>query len=109
MSSPGLAWVAMSERAWAAVPLARLPRNYWNFEDIRRSIGKAQPDTPGTTPVQLMLQVAEALRLIHEEGLSNVFARHLAIAERVRAGVLELGLALQCRSLQRRATTLTAI
>ncbi len=109
MSSPGLAWVAMSERAWAAVPTARLPRNYWRFEDIRRTIGKPKPETPGTTPVHLMLQVAEALRMIHEEGIANVFARHQANAARARAGVIDLGLTLECPALRRRAATLTAI
>ncbi|HEY9225000.1 MAG TPA: aminotransferase class V-fold PLP-dependent enzyme, partial [Gemmatimonadaceae bacterium] len=80
MSSPGLAWVAMSDRAWAATTSAKLPRNYWNFADIRDSISRAKPETPGTTPVHLMLQVAEALRMMHEEGLDAVYARHAAMA-----------------------------
>ena len=67
MSSPGLAFVAMSDRAWHASESARLPRNYWSFSAIRSEISKAKPETPGTTPVHLMLQVAEALRAIHEE------------------------------------------
>jgi aspartate aminotransferase-like enzyme len=109
MSGPGLAWVALSERAWDASTTSRLPRNYWNFDDVRRSIAKAKPDTPGTTPVQLVLQVAEALRMIHEEGLRNVFERHRAMAARVRDGAAELGLALQCPSLTAHSATLTAI
>ena len=76
MSSPGLAFVAMSERAWRASEAARLPRNYWSFSAIRSEISKAKPETPGTTPVHLVLQVAEALRMIHEEGLANVLTRH---------------------------------
>jgi aspartate aminotransferase-like enzyme len=109
MSSPGLAWVAMSDRAWAAVARSRLPRNYWDFGAIRQSIGRPKPETPGTTPVHLVLQQAEALRMIHEEGLENVQARHLAMAERVRGGIGELGVTLQCPGLTRRATTVTAI
>ncbi len=76
MSSPGLAFVALSERAWAAAARARLPRNYWDFAAVRESVTKAKPETPGTTPVHLELQVAEAVRLMHEEGLERVFARH---------------------------------
>lgn len=109
MSSPGLAWVAMSDRAWHAVSTSRLPRNYWNFDGIRESISKPKPETPGTTPVHLVLQVAEALRMMHEEGISNVYARHQAMAERARRGVVELGLELQGPLLTRRSATLTAI
>ena len=110
MSSPGLAWVAMSDRAWSAVSSSRLPRNYWNFEDIRQSISKPKPETPGTTPVHLVLQVAEALRLIHEEGVDNVQARHHGDggtrAPRRRCARPPT---LQCPALTRRSTTLTAI
>ena len=67
--APGLSFVALSERAWAASAAARLPRNYWDFAEIRRAVTKARPETPGTPPVHIVLQVAEALRMIHEEGL----------------------------------------
>ena len=87
MSSPGLAFAVLSDRAWAASARARLPRNYWNFADIRTETTKAKPETPGTPPVHLVMQVAEALRMIHEEGLENVFKRHEAMAIRCpRAG-----------------------
>jgi aspartate aminotransferase-like enzyme len=109
MSAPGLAWVAMSERAWSVAARARLPRNYWDFAAIRSAIARARPETPGTPPIQIVLQVAEALRLMNEEGLENVYARHAAMAERVRAAVAELGLALQCPELTGHSTTMTAI
>lgn len=109
MSGPGLAWVALSDRAWSATQTAKLPRNYWNFTDIKQSISKAKPETPGTTPVQLVLQVAEALRMIHEEGFDAVVARHATMAERTRAGAAALGLSLQCPQLTRHSATLTAI
>jgi aspartate aminotransferase-like enzyme len=109
MSSPGLSWVAVSERGWHAVAASRLPRHYWDFTAIRRAISAAKPETPGTAPVHLVLQVAEAARLIHEEGLENVYARHDAMARRVRDGVAELGWSLQCPSLARHASVLTTI
>ena len=109
MSPPGLAFVAVSERAWAANARATLPRNYWDFLDIKRSVTRAKPETPGTTPVSLMLQVVEALRMIHEEGLSRVYERHAVMAERAERGVAELGLSLQCPTLAQRSATLTAI
>jgi aspartate aminotransferase-like enzyme len=109
MSSPGLAFAVLSARAWAAVPTARLPRNYWDFGEIRRAVTKAKPETPGTTPVHLVLQVAEALRMIHEEGLEAVYARHERMAGMARTGAAALGLAPQCPALQRRSNTLTAL
>jgi aspartate aminotransferase-like enzyme len=109
MSSPGLAWVAMSDRAWAATHRARLPRNYFDFATICTAITGPKPETPGTTPVHIVLQVAEALRMIHEEGLENVHARHRAMRERAAAGIAALGLSMQCPGLARRSTTLTAI
>ncbi|HTE45763.1 MAG TPA: alanine--glyoxylate aminotransferase family protein [Gemmatimonadaceae bacterium] len=109
MSAPGLAWVALSERAWDACATSRLPHNYWNFDDIKRSISKPRPETPGTPPVQIVLQVAEALRLMHEEGLNAVYSRHDAMARRTRNGVAEFGLSLQFPLLDRYSATMTAI
>lgn len=109
MASPGMAFVAMSERAWHAAERATLPRNYWDFRAIKRSIGGAKPETPGTTPVHIVLQIAESLRMIHEEGVIDVQRRHAEMSQRVRDGVRELGLELQCGSLRRYASTVTAI
>ena len=109
MSSPGVSFAAMSERAWAALTRATLPRGYWDFREIRKTVTAAKPMTNGTPPVHPMLQVGEALRMMHEEGLDNVFRRHAQLAERTRAGVAKLGLGLQCPELRRLAPTLTAV
>ena len=109
MASPGMAFVAMSERAWNAAERATLPRNYWDFRAIKRSIGGAKPETPGTTPVHIVLQIAESLRMIHEEGVDDVLRRHAEMSQRVRDGARELGLELQCGALKRYASTVTAI
>jgi aspartate aminotransferase-like enzyme len=109
MSSPGMSFVSMSERAWDAAQHARLPRNYWDFAAIRRAVTGPKVETPGTTPVHIVLQLAEALRMIHEEGFPRVFDRHAAMAARVREGVRELGLEMQCPALERYAWTVTAI
>ena len=109
MSAPGLAWVVLSERAWSACATSKLPRNYWDFAAVKRSVERARPETPGTPPVSIVLQVAEALRMIHEEGLDAVYARHSSLARRVREGVHVLGLSLQCPELPRLSATMTAI
>src|ERR1043165_734990 len=109
MSSPGLAFAVLGDRAWAACERATLPANYWNFSDIRRETTKPKPETPGTAPVHLVFQVAEALRMIHEEGLKAVYRRHDAMAARARAGVAELGLSLQSPSKIARSSTVTGV
>jgi aspartate aminotransferase-like enzyme len=109
MSSPGLAFAVLSERAWKATESARLPRSYWDFRPIRETLGKPRPETPGTTPVHLVLQVAEALRMIHEQGFDSVLRRHETNAAAVRHGVTRLGLELQCPTLGALSPTVTAI
>lgn len=109
MSSPGLAFAVLSERAWAASAKAKLPRNYWDLAAVRREVSKPKAETPGTTPVHLVLQVAEALRMLHEEGIGAVQARHTAMARIAREGAAALGLAPQCPQLKGIAATLTAI
>jgi aspartate aminotransferase-like enzyme len=109
MSAPGLSWAVLSDRAWSACESSQLPRSYWDFGAVKRAVGKARPETPGTPPVAIVLQVAEALRMIHEEGLGAVHARHAALARRVREGIHELGLSLQCPELPRLSATMTAI
>lgn len=109
MSSPGLAFAVMSERAWAATKRSSLPRNYFDFASILDEVSKAKPETPGTASVHLVLQVAEALRMLHEEGVGAVHARHERLAAMARDGTAALGLAPQCPALKGRATTLTAV
>jgi aspartate aminotransferase-like enzyme len=109
MSAPGLAFVALSARAIATAETATLPRSYWDFREIREHAVKPQPDTAGTPPVHVTLQVVEALRAMHEEGLDKVYARHDAMGQSARARVSALGLTLQCQGFQRFAATLTAV
>ena len=109
MASPGLSFAVLSSRAWSASAKARLPRNYWDLLAIRNSVTKDKPETPGTTPVHLVLQVAESLRQMHEEGLLRVYERHNAMAECARRGARQLGLALQCPEMTLMSATLTAL
>ncbi len=92
MLPPGLAFAALSDRAWAAVPEARLPKYYFNFTAERKAIEKNQ--SAYTPAVSLVVGLQESLRLILAEGLPNVFARHDRLARATRAGVQALGLTL---------------
>ncbi len=92
MLPPGLAFAALSDKAWAAVPGARLPKYYFNFAAERKAIEKNQ--SAYTPAVSLVVGLQESLRLILAEGLPNVFARHDRLARATRAGVQALGLEL---------------
>jgi aspartate aminotransferase-like enzyme len=92
MLPPGLAFAALSEKAWARVPGARLPKFYFDFRKERKAIAENQ--SAYTPAVSLVVGLRESLRLILTEGLPNVFARHERLARATRAGVQALGLAL---------------
>jgi aspartate aminotransferase-like enzyme len=109
MSSPGLSFVVISERARAANAHAGFPRSYWDFAETRRAVSKPKPEPTGTPPVHCVMQVGEALRMIHEEGIDTVFRRHAEMAAMVHRALAALGLKHQCPSLARRSTTVTAI
>jgi aspartate aminotransferase-like enzyme len=109
MSSPGVAFAAVSDRAWDARTRSTLPHGYWDFAEIRECISKPKPATPGTPPVHAMLQVAEALRMMHEEGLDRVYARHDAMAACARERAASRGLSMQCPLISTFASTVTAI
>ena len=76
MLPPGLGLNAVSEKALAAAPRARLPRSYWDWQPV---LAAAQtglfPYTPATN---LLFGLREALAMFDEEGLPAVFARHAA-------------------------------
>jgi alanine-glyoxylate transaminase/serine-glyoxylate transaminase/serine-pyruvate transaminase len=85
MLPTGMAFTGVSARAIAAAAEAKLPRVYW---DWRRLLGtSAQAHWNGTVPVHFFYGLQEALRMLEEEGLDNVFARHHRLAEATRRAV----------------------
>jgi len=109
MSSPGLALAVVGPRAWAMAEHGGMPRAYLDFDTIRRIMDRALPETPGTTPVSLVFQLLEAVRMIHEEGLESVFNRHATMGGRVRTRAPELGYGLAGSAIKDRSPTLTAL
>ncbi len=92
MLPPGLAFAALSERAWERVKEAKLPRFYFDFAKERENLGK---DTTAWTPaISLIIGLRESLAMIREEGLPQVFARHARMAGAARAAAGALGLRL---------------
>jgi len=92
MLPPGLALIALSERAWKRAEARRLPAFYF---DLARERKNHQDNTTAYTPaVSLIFGLHEVLRQLEAEGLPAVFARHELLAEATRAAVKELGLRL---------------
>jgi aspartate aminotransferase-like enzyme len=92
MLPPGLAFVALSERAWAATEHAKLPRFYFDFRRERK--GVAERSTAWTPAISLVQGLRVALAMLRAEGLPNVHARHERLAGATRAAATALGLRL---------------
>jgi alanine-glyoxylate transaminase / serine-glyoxylate transaminase / serine-pyruvate transaminase len=85
MLPTGMAFTAVSATALEASAHARLPRVYWDWQ---RLLGEgSQAYWNGTAPVHFFYGLREALRMLEEEGLDNVFARHQRLAEATRCAV----------------------
>ena len=92
MIPPGLAFVALSERAVGKTETSTLPKFYF---DLRRALkSHKENDTPWTPAVSLIIGVDRALAMIRDEGIENVWKRHERLAMAVRSGVRALGLRL---------------
>ncbi len=92
MLPPGLAFVAVSERAWQAAETAQMPRYYFDLQAARKSAAKGQ--TPYTPNVSMIVALAEVISLLQAEGLPAVYRRHQQMGQATRAAVEALGLAL---------------
>ncbi len=95
MLPPGLSFTAVSDKAIAASKTAKLPRAYFIWDDMLSANETGFfPYTPATS---LLCGLAEAIDMLNEEGLENVFTRHERLAEATRAAVRAWGLELNCR------------
>ena len=92
MLTAGLAIVGFSPKAMAATEAAKLPRTFFDVHDMAK--GYANNAYPYTPAVGLLNGLNEACRMLLDEGLENVFARHHRIAEGVRSAVRAWGLEL---------------
>ena len=107
MMPPGLSFNAISEKALAANKTARLPRSYWDWQDmLTPNRAGFFPYTPATT---LLYGLREALAMLQEEGLNNVFLRHSHHAEATRSAVRTWGLEIVCEDPREYSNSLTAV
>ena len=107
MVPPGLSFNAVSEKALSANKNARLPRSYWSWQDmLDHNRSGFFPYTPATN---LLYGLREALRMLQEEGLTNVFRRHERHAEATRAAVRAWGLDIVCEEPLEYSSSLTGV
>jgi alanine-glyoxylate transaminase/serine-glyoxylate transaminase/serine-pyruvate transaminase len=107
MLPPGMSFNALSEKALAASSNARLPRAYWDWQEMLKP--NRSGFFPYTPPTNLLYGLREAVLMLHEEGLQNVFRRHDRHAEATRAAVREWGLEIVCENPREYSSSLTAV
>jgi alanine-glyoxylate transaminase/serine-glyoxylate transaminase/serine-pyruvate transaminase len=107
MLPPGLSFNAISDKALKASETARLPRSYWGWQEMLKTNESGFfPYTPATN---LLFGLREAIRMLLEEGLEAVFARHARLAEATRRAVRAWGLELLCLDEREYSNSLTAV
>ena len=92
MLPPGLAAVSVSPKAWRAWERSTLPKYYFDWKKYAKNL--ENDTTPFTPPVSLILGLQEALRMMREETIEGVIARHSRLAEATRRGCEALGMKL---------------
>lgn len=107
MVPPGLAFAAMSERAWQASVSARMPRFYLDLARHRDSQAKGQ--TPWTPAMSVFFGLDVALERMAEEGLERIHTRHRRMGELTRREIKAMGLELLCEDERFASDTVTAV
>jgi alanine-glyoxylate transaminase/serine-glyoxylate transaminase/serine-pyruvate transaminase len=107
MLPPGLSFNAVSDKALAAAEGAKLPKSYWSWADMLAANSTGFfPYTPATN---LLYGLREALSMLNEEGLANVFARHIRHAAATRAAVTAWGFDTVCADAAAHSPALTGV
>ncbi len=104
---PGLSFNAISSKALDAYKNSDLPKSYWDWEPMIENNKKGYfPYTPATN---LLYGLDEAINILTEEGLENVFNRHIRFAEATRIAVNAWGLEILCKNPNEYSSSLTAV
>src|SRR5579863_2976540 len=107
MLPPGMSFNALSEKALRANENAKLPRSYWDWQEMLKP--NRSGFFPYTPPTNLLYGLLEALHMMQEEGLANIFKRHDRYAEATRAAVRAWGLEIVCEEPREYSSSLTAV
>ncbi len=96
MIPPGLAFIAVSERAWKKINKTENRTYYLSLKKAKKALETG--DTPWTPAITLIIGANEALKMIKKEGIENIWQRHSKLAEGIRTGIKALGLKLLSKS-----------
>lgn len=107
MCPPGLTIIAASQKAWAQANAANTPKFYFDLKAYKAGFEKSS--TPYTPALSLYYGLQAALKLIEQEGLEQVFARHRLMGQMCRAGVKAMGLELLCADERFASDAVTAV
>ncbi|MDP9146486.1 MAG: aminotransferase class V-fold PLP-dependent enzyme [Acidobacteriota bacterium] len=107
MLPPGLSFNALSQKAIDASKQVKTARSYWDWQDMLEM--NRNGFFPYTPSINLIFGLREALLMLKEEGLANVFRRHQRHAEATRAAVRAWGLELVCLEPREYSNTVTAV
>jgi serine---pyruvate transaminase len=94
MTPPGLGFVSVSEKAMRAHEESTMPRYYFDWTAAKKAYAKTPPQTAWTPAVSVIIQLDVALQQLLDEGVENVFERHVLLGRAVRAGIKGMGLGL---------------
>jgi len=92
MLPPGLGFISASTKAMRLVEASKSPRYYFDLRKAKKALDKT--DTAFTPAITLIIPLVEVLKMIKEDGLANIFARHKKMADATRAAMKGLGLEL---------------
>ena len=107
MLPPGLSFNAISEKALSVAKTSKMPKSFWGWDEMIASNKTGFfPYTPATN---MLYALAEAIDMLHEEGLENVFARHDRHAEATRRAARAWGLEILCKEPRHYSSSLTAL
>jgi alanine-glyoxylate transaminase / serine-glyoxylate transaminase / serine-pyruvate transaminase len=107
MLAPGMSFNAISEKALEASTSAGLPKSYWDWQPILAA--NRNGFFPYTPPTNLLYGLRESLKMLYDEGLPHVFARHARHAAATRAAVRAWGLEVVCLDEREHSASLTAV
>ncbi len=91
-ASPGIAFVAISQRAWTATQTATCPRFYFDWATYKRFADLPHPENPWTPAISVMQGLHAALELYFQDGVDAAMARHRMLSSAVKEGARALGL-----------------
>ncbi|MCM8797217.1 MAG: alanine--glyoxylate aminotransferase family protein [Candidatus Omnitrophica bacterium] len=92
MLPPGLGFISVSPKAFKLIETSRSPRYYFDLRKAKKALDKT--DTPFTPAITLIIALNEALKMMRQDGLENIFLRHKKMADATRQAVKALGLEL---------------